>query len=169
MNAAERRHELKQALLKAQAPLSATSLAAKFGVSRQVIVGDVALLRAEGCPVVATPRGYLCQSQPQNRCTIACRHTNEQLLDELYTIVDTGCSVQDVIVEHAVYGQLAGNLSVASRYDADLFLEKLQANQALPLSRLTEGVHLHTLSYPTQDALMRCKDALRKKGYLLEV
>lgn len=165
-----RRAAVRQALAAAAGPLSATSLAGQFGVSRQIIVGDVALLRAEGCPVTATPRGYLMQqNDPQNRCTFACRHCKDDLLDELYTIVDTGCTVLDVIVEHPVYGQMIGNLSVASRYDADLFWQKLRENSAAPLCQLTGDLHLHTVVYPSTAALEQCKKALEQKGYLLQI
>lgn len=169
MNTNERRQSVRQALLDATAPISASALAQKFGVSRQIIVGDVALLRASGFPVTATPRGYLVTEKPAvNSCTIACRHSREDLLDELYTIVDTGCTVVDVIVEHPVYGQLTGNLSVASRYDADLFWQTLCENKAVPLCHLTGDLHLHTLSYPSAAALERCRKELAEKGYLVD-
>lgn len=168
MNANQRRIEVKARLELAESPVSAASLAALCKVSRQIIVGDVALLRAEGCPITATPRGYLLQKKPeQNRCALACRHCKEELLDELYAIVDTGCTVLDVIVEHPVYGQMTGILSVASRYDADLFWQKLQQNKAAPLCQLTGDVHLHTIAYPSPAALEQCKKALAQKGYLL--
>ncbi|MEG0804465.1 MAG: transcription repressor NadR, partial [Pygmaiobacter sp.] len=138
MNATQRRSAVKETLLQSDFPLSAGTLAARFGVSRQIIVGDVALLRAEGCPIIATPRGYLVQHETHLATrTVACRHTRDELLDELYTIVDTGCGILDVIVEHPVYGQLTGNLSIASRYDADEFWNLLVEQQAEPLSLLT--------------------------------
>ena len=167
MNATQRRAAVRQALSDSAVPVSAGALAARFGVSRQIIVGDVALLRAQGCPITATPRGYLADRAARQTCTVACRHAKDQLLDELYTIVDTGCAVLDVIVEHPVYGQITGNLSISSRLEADLFWEKLCAEQAAPLCQLTGDVHLHTLSYPTADALARCRKALTEKGYLL--
>ena len=46
MTAARRRDEILQALAGASGPVSAAALAARLGVSRQVVVGDVALLRA---------------------------------------------------------------------------------------------------------------------------
>lgn len=169
MNAAQRRDALQKALYESEQPISASSLAAQFGVSRQIIVGDVALLRAEGQPIIATPRGYLVQWRSAQNCsTIACRHPREALLDELYTIVDTGCSVVDVTVEHPVYGQMTGNLAISSRLEADAFWHCLLQNSAAPLCELTGDVHLHNIRYPSEMAFARCLEALQAKGYLLK-
>ena len=124
MTAARRRDEILQALAGVSGPVSAAALAARLGVSRQVVVGDVALLRAAGSPIVATPRGYVLGGGQEGggvRCTVACRHGLDGLLDELYTVADCGCGVLDVTVEHPVYGQLSGQLQVFRRYDADVF------------------------------------------------
>ena len=54
-----RRAEILSTLAKSQRPISATTLAAEYHVSRQSIVGDIALLRASGADIIATSRGYL--------------------------------------------------------------------------------------------------------------
>ena len=59
LNAKERRQAILEQLKRAEKPVSATALARQYGVSRQIIVGDVALLRAGGEPISATPRGYV--------------------------------------------------------------------------------------------------------------
>ncbi len=126
MTSLQRREAIVASLQNSATPVSASKLARELGVSRQIVVGDVALLRASGTPVLATPRGYMLQTASNaNRLTVACRHTQDSLLDELYTIVDCGCGVLDVIVEHPVYGQLSGQLQIFSRYDADLFWQAL--------------------------------------------
>ena len=120
MNSQQRRQQLLVLLRQNSGPVSATAIAKKFGVSRQIIVGDVALLRAAGEQISATPRGYvLKQEQNLQTRTIACRHDDEHLLQELYIAVDNGCAVLDVTVEHPIYGQISGQLQVFSRYDAD--------------------------------------------------
>ena len=49
-------------LSRADAPMSATTIAGLFSVSRQIIVGDIALLRAGGVQILATAR--LCDGSP---------------------------------------------------------------------------------------------------------
>ena len=165
MTAARRRDEILQALAGASGPVSAAALAARLGVSRQVVVGDVALLRAAGSPIVATPRGYVLEEQT-HPCEkkIAVMHGRERLQEELYTIVDYGCTVVDVIVEHPLYGELVGQLHLSSRYDVDRFLDSIRESE--PLSQLTHGVHLHTIRYPDEEAFAKMKEALREKGIL---
>ena len=107
-----------QALEEAVGPVSAAALAERFSVSRQIIVGDVALLRAGGTDILATPRGYLLGGRGGGvERTVACVHAPEEMERELNAIVDAGGEVVDVIVEHPVYGQLTGLLGVRSRYD----------------------------------------------------
>ena len=167
MNAVQRRSQVLACLQTAQTPLSASHLAAQMGVSRQIIVGDIALLRACGHQIFATPRGYLLQRAPQGlRKTVACVHTREQMEQELNLLVDNGCTVLDVIVEHPVYGQLTGSLQLHNRYDVKQFIER--AKDAPPLSQLTEGIHLHTLLCPDEAAFERVQTALRQAGLLLE-
>ena len=161
MNAAQRRKVILERLTEANAPLSASVLAGELGVSRQIVVGDVALLRASGTQIDATPRGY--QLHPAARGytgILACVHsTADQMREELYTVVDQGGIVVDVAVENPLYGELRGNLNLASRYDVDHFIRRL-------LSRMTGGVHLHTLSCPTPEAFRRIEAALDAKGLL---
>lgn len=168
MNAAARRDGILRILRAAEAPVSAAVLADRFGVSRQIIVGDVALLRAAGEEISATPRGYVCarDSSAALRRTVACSHTAEQTGEELYIFVDNGCTVVDVTVEHPVYGQLVGALDLHSRYDVGEFLRRSAG--AAPLSSLTDGLHLHTLLCPDEAAFERVKAQLREKGFLFE-
>ena len=167
MTAEERRAAILKQLNEASQPVSATVLAKSFGVSRQIIVGDVALLRAAGKDIAATPRGYtLTQEGTGLLRQIACCHTNLELETELNIIVDHGCTVLDVIVEHPVYGQLTGTLHLRSRYDVQQFLS--QAAGASPLSQLTKGIHLHTLSCPDEESYRRVCQALAAENLLLE-
>ena len=80
--------------------------------------------------------------------------------------MDQGCTVVDVIVEHPIYGQITGPLELSSRYDVSQFL--LRSAETQPLSVLTEGIHLHTLSCPDEAAFTRVQNALRTLGVLLE-
>ena len=170
MNTQQRRDAILQFIQQGEAPISASALAKQFHVSRQLIVGDIALLRAKGCQIIATPRGYLCEQRGQDQTikTIAVCHRSEELNDEIYTIVDLGGALLDVIVEHPLYGELRGSLHIYSRYDADQFFSKLADKKAVPLSALTDGIHLHTIRVHDEACYVRILDALRKKGYLYE-
>ena len=169
MDAVQRRAALSDYLSQAAGPVSASVLAARFSVSRQIIVGDIALLRAGGLDIAATPRGYLVQRSPSGLVRrVAVRHDGAGMEDELNAMVDQGCTVLDVIVEHPIYGQLTGPLQLVSRYDVGQFIARCRQAEALPLSQLTEGIHLHTLSCPDQAAYDRVCQSLSKLGFLLE-
>ena len=165
----DRKEKIIEEIKKSDKPISASTLAKKLGVSRQIIVGDVALIRASGTNIIATPRGYILDAKQQNQTyTIAVNHSQEQMADELYTIVDLGGCAIDVIVDHPVYGQLTGKLHLSSRYDVDQFIKKVNNNQAKPLSQLTDGLHLHTIQCPNEDTYQRIVSALDEKGYLFK-
>ena len=168
MTAADRRRSILSALQTAHGPLSATTLAGKLSVSRQVIVGDVALLRASGADITATPRGYVLGSPSGLRRSVACRHEPEQMERELQLMLAHGCTVEDVVVEHAVYGQLIARLDISCRYDLVEFTRRISESDALPLASLTGGIHLHTLRCPNEDAFSALLDSLRREGFLVE-
>ena len=168
MHAEERRETILKLLRQSAQPVSASTLAGQLSVSRQIIVGDIALLRAGGAEISATPRGYVLPRATDGITrTIACRHTLEQTGTELDILVDNGCTVLDVIVEHPVYGQLTGQLQISSRYDVEQFLARIRDSDAAPLSMLTGGLHLHTLRCPNEDAYTRACAALKAAGLLL--
>lgn len=169
MNARERRHGILNRLKNETGPVSATALAKEFGVSRQIIVGDIALLRAGGEPISATPRGYVLDAEALGIMhTVAVQHPDREMERELLICVDNGCTVLDVVVEHPVYGQLVGQLQLASRYDVEQFLNRVRSGSARPLSELTGGIHLHRLSCPSEDAYQRVCRQLDEAGYLLK-
>ena len=163
MNAAQRRECILTRLSGAQNPVSASALAAELGVSRQIVVGDVALLRAGGAQIDATPRGY--QLHPAEKGytgILACVHrTEDEMRRELYTIVDQGGVAVDVAVENSLSGQ-----SRASRYDVDTFLVQARSAPESLLSRMTGGVHLHTLRCPDRASFERIRAELDRQGLL---
>ncbi|ADU51809.1 3H domain-containing protein [Thermaerobacter marianensis DSM 12885] len=170
-DAAARRRAILQVLAEAGGPVPGHRLAARFGVTRAVIVHDIALLRAEGAPITATPSGYVL-NRPQARHVwqVAVRHGPDldTIRRELYAMVDQGATVRDVIVEHPVYGELRGLLDIRSRYDVDRFCQRMQSTGAGPLLTLSGGPHLHTLESDDPAARQRVAEALRRLGFLLE-
>ena len=170
MNAETRRQKILAQLKVSSAPISAGRLAAELGVSRQIIVGDIALLRAYGESISATPRGYILSGGGEERLkrTVACCHRGEDMEKELNIMVDNGCTVRDVIVEHPIYGQITGNLELSSRYDVHEFARRSQEAEAVPLSYLTDGIHLHTLLCPDEETYERVCAQLKQAGFLFE-
>lgn len=167
-----RRTQIIQYLEQAETPVSGTSLAKKMGVSRQVIVQDIALLRAVNKNILSTNKGYLLyQEQEKNskkRRTFKVKHDNAHIMDELNTIVDLGGQVLDVVVEHDIYGQITVDLVMNSRADVAAFVDKVNKNRTRPLNELTEGVHFHTVQASSEGILDRIEEALFQKGYLLK-
>lgn len=168
----KRRIKLLQRLKKSQEALIGSQLAEEFGVSRQVIVQDIAILRAEGEKIVATSQGYFYEKNlgmTTVKASIACRHGDQkELRDELLTVVNYGGRIIDVKVEHPIYGELSGNLMISSIEDVDNFINNYQQNEAALLSKLTDGVHLHTVEAVNEQVLEKIKEELKEKGYLLE-
>lgn len=169
MRSGERRQAILEYLRQSSRPVSAGYFAERFSVSRQVVVGDVALLRAAGEDISATPRGYVILKADRGLIRqVACLHDAAGMEAELCAMVDQGCAVLDVIVDHPVYGQLTGPLQLSSRYDVSQFLLRCGGEEARPLSDLTGGIHLHTLSCPDEAAFRRVRAALRELNVLLE-
>ncbi|WP_207707463.1 transcription repressor NadR [Clostridium tarantellae] len=171
MNATERREEIINMLKSSSSAISATVIAKNLSVSRQIIVGDVALLRASGERIISTTRGYILENDKLNKDyivkTIACIHAKKCIEDELTIIIDEGAKVLNVIVEHGVYGEIKGELHLSSRRDIKEFMEKLEKYNIDPLCQLTKGVHLHTICCKNNEIFETILKKLRKKGYLL--
>ncbi len=169
----KRRAQIIKYLAKSTAPITGSWLSSTLGVTRQIIVGDVAVLRARGEQIIATPQGYLLYQPSQtasHRSTLAVRHGGEmgELAEELNLIVDLGGTVVNVMVEHPLYGEITANLQLSSRDDVQQFIRKMQTLQAEPLLVLTDGYHLHTIETPSNEIMEAVRKALRKAGYLVE-
>lgn len=175
-DAAARRKAIAAALAESEHPLTGSELAARFGVTRAVIVHDIALLRAAGTPIVSTPQGYLHRPAAGDggarrvQRIFVVRHgpALSELQAELNAIVDEGAVVRDVIVEHPVYGELQGQLMLTSRRDVQNFCDKMAASKGEPLLTLTDGIHLHTVEATDEATLERVRSALQRLGILLE-
>ena len=167
-----RRQQILHLLESQHKPVSGTVLARLFQVSRQVIVQDIALLRAENKNILSTNKGYVIFKIPDKEtvCTRVFRvqHNTEDVTDELQCIVDNGGHVLDVSVDHDLYGQISADLIINNRADIAEFVEKMQQSTNKPLKELTGSIHYHTVSAQNNDILDRIEDGLRQKGYLYE-
>lgn len=168
----ERRELIVKWLKENSTPIPGRELAERTNVSRQVIVQDISLLKAGNEPIIATNRGYLYIQENDNdhlhRRVIVCQHGKEEAEKELNIIVDYGVTVVDVIVEHPIYGDLTGSLMIQSRYDVQQFMEEVNKTNAKLLSRLTKGIHLHTIEADSIEKLDAVCVALEKEGFLIK-
>jgi len=152
-------------------PVPGTELARHFRVSRQCVVQDIAILRAEGNDILSTPQGYRLpakQAADTQRAVIACQHSPERTEEELQILVDNGVRILDVIVEHALYGEMRGSLMIESRADVQDFIRQWCGTKANLLSSLTHGVHLHTVEASKPGMIARAKAQLQSRGILLK-
>ena len=69
MNTAQRRTEILKLLQQAEKPVAARAMASQFGVSRQVIVQDMAVIRTSTPGILSTTRGYVLQQDKDIACT----------------------------------------------------------------------------------------------------
>lgn len=169
MSAGEQRRKEMAALLKmSEFPISGQKLAEKFGVSRQIIVRDIATLKVQGLDVLSTNRGYYVESRQRYSRVVKVRHTDEETRDELLTVVNLGGVVVDVFVKHRVYGKLCAPLHIATQLDVQRFLDDLKSGKSTPLKNVTASYHYHTIEAATEETLDAIVEALRKKKFLAD-
>lgn len=170
MTGEERRNKVIEYIEANQEPISGSMLARKLGVSRQVIVQDMALLRTAGYDIISTSKGYmLTLSHSQSPCrTFYVCHEDSQTEDELNLIVDGGGCVIDVFVEHGVYGEIRAQLNLNSRKKVKEFIENLHSGKVSPLKTLTDGFHYHTVKADSEKILDEIQEDLEKEGYLVK-
>lgn len=166
MTGAERRRLIFDAIKEAGEPLSGSRLAERFHVSRQVIVQDIALLRAEDCDIFSTSKGYILQKSPRVQKVFTVIHTDRQIEEELTAVVDRAGRVLDVFVDHEVYGTLRAELNIRSRKDVEKFVEEIKTGKSSPLKNLTSGLHSHTVETDTKEDMACIEQVLREMNFL---
>lgn len=168
MTGEDRRNEIVERIRNSETPVSGRALAAAFDVSRQVIVQDIALIRAAGHNILSTNRGYIINEPNAVRRVFKVRHTDDQLEEELNAIVDLGGRVRDVMVNHRVYGRLTADLDISSRRKAAEFLADIRNGKSSPLKNITSDYHYHTIEADSEQTLDMIASMLKEKGFLVE-
>lgn len=168
MKASDRRNEIFYLILNSSKPIKGIEIAEMFSVTRQIIVKDIAILRATGKNIVATPEGYIYNGQANRiKTIIAVNHSEEDTIKELEIIVKYGGIIEDVIIEHPIYGEIKTSLMIKNLNDLNNFMNKFKNNKTKPLSNLTNGVHLHTISADSEENIRLIKEELEIKKFLL--
>lgn len=168
MTGAMRREEIINTIKSSHIPVSGKALAAKFDVSRQVIVQDIALIRAAGYEILSTNRGYILNEPRTVSRVFKVNHTDEQVEDELCAIVDLGGEVVNVMVNHRVYGRMEAPLHITSRRKVQEFMEDIRSGKSSPLKNITSNYHYHMIEADSEETLDMIEEMLREKKYLVE-
>lgn len=162
----ERRKSIVNLLASEKKPVSGNELSEKFGVSRQIIVRDISILKEQGFEIFATNSGYMMQASPYKERVFKLFHTTEQTEDELQTIVDLGGTIADVYVWHKAYGKMEAKLNISSRSRIEQFIESVRTGKSVELMHITGGYHYHTVRAESEEMLDRIEFALKEKNYI---
>lgn len=169
MNGEERRKKIVKMLTTGTKPIPGVALAKQFDVSRQVIVQDIALLRANGMNIFSTNRGYLIQKDSVASRVFKVYHSDDDVEKELTTIVDLGGIIEDVFVYHKVYGVLRADMNIKSRMDIRRYMQEIATGKSSLLKNVTSGFHYHTILADSEEILDIIQEELGKQGFLAKL
>lgn len=169
MSGEERRKNIIDILQSGNNGVSGTVLAKHFGVSRQVIVQDIALIRAGGYDIISTNKGYVMENKGSFSRIFKVKHTEEQIEEELNCIVDLGGNVKDVFVYHKSYGIVKAGLNIKCRKDVGNYISNLKGGVSTPLMRVTSDYHYHTVVAESKEVLDLIQTELEERGFLAEL
>ena len=169
MNGEDRREKIISILKSSNAPVAGLTLAKELGVSRQVIVQDIALLRPNATAIFSTNRGYVLQEKNVCERVFKVQHTDEEVEEELSIIVDMGGFVKDVFVYHKVYGVLKAEMNIKSSMDIRKYMEDINSGKSSLLKNVTSGYHYHTISADSEEILDMIQEDLSKRGFLAKL
>ena len=169
MKGEKRRKQLLNILSSSNNPVSGGTLSKELNVSRQIIVQDISLLRANGATIFSTNKGYLLQEDRKYSRVFKVYHTDDQVEEELSTIVDAGGQIRDVFVYHKVYGVLKAEMGIQSRRDVRSYMEEISTGKSSLLKNVTSGYHYHTIDAESEEILDAIQEELQQKGFLAKL
>ena len=170
-NPFNRRKAILQLLESTNEPISGKQLSQQFGVSRQIIVKDISILKSQEHIINSTSRGYVINNTPQGKAykrVIVCQHNNERMEEELQLIIDNGAMIDDVAIDHPVYGNIKANLMIETQDDLDKFIHAMNKFEGRMLAHLTDNVHLHAISAHTEKILDNAVRDLKAHQFIVE-
>lgn len=162
-----RRKQILAILLSEGDAVSGGELSSRLGASRQIIVSDIAALKAQGNDIISTHKGYIIKESALKERVFKLRHTSEQTEDELSSIVNLGGTVVDVFVWHKVYGKVRATLNIFSERGVRQFIEGIKSGKSTELMHITSGYHYHTVSADSEQMLDDIEKCLNEKGYIV--
>ena len=166
MKGNDRRERILQILSDSTSPISGANLAKQLDVSRQVIVQDMALLRANGTDIVSTNLGYVLNEKTSAERVLKVIHTEDEVEEELNIIIDLGGIVKDVFVYHKAYGVVRADMNIRFRKDVKTFVDNIKSGKSSLLMNVTSGYHYHTILAENEETLDMIFDALSERGFL---
>ena len=169
MSGEKRREEMLTVLRQSAKPVSGAALARNFAVSRQVVVQDIALLRAQKQEIISTNKGYLLKESSPNHRIFKVHHTDEEMEEELNLIVDYGGKIEDEFVYHKVYNVIRVEMGLKSRREIKEYMEKLKSGKSKSLKDVTSDYHYHTVTAESEEFLDQIQEELQKRGFLAEL
>lgn len=169
MTGEERKKQILEILKKSDAPVSGTALAQLLGVSRQVVVQDIAVLRAGNVEIISTNQGYIMNNSNSAARVFKVVHTDEEVEEELNLFVDCGGFVKDVFVYHKVYGVLRAEMNLSSRLDVQSFVEDIKNGKSSLLKNVTSSFHYHTIIAENERVLDIIQERLTQRGFLAKL
>ena len=168
MKANERRQAIANLLLIEKRAITGAALSAKFGVSRQIIVQDIAALKKQGYDILPTHYGYVMNSSPLKERVLKVAHSTEETEKELMLMVNAGATVVDVFVLHNVYGKISAPLNVYTEKHVKEFIDGVRDGKSTELMNITGGAHYHTLRAENEEILDAAEAALKEAGFLAD-
>lgn len=164
-----RREQIIKIISGSAGPVSGLALAKELNVSRQVIVQDMALIRANGVDIISTNRGYIIEKKNKATRVFKMLHEDNQVETELNLIVDWGGVVEDVFVYHKVYGVVRADMNIKSRIDVKKYMDDINSGKSTLLKNVTSGYHYHTVSAESEERLDSIHKDLEKIGFLAKL
>ena len=165
----ERREQILEILKNSTEPVAGTDLPNQFNVSRQIIVQDMALIRANGVEIISTNRGYIIHASKKVSRVFKVIHTDEQVEEELNLFVDLGAQVENVFVYHKVYNVIKVNMDIKSRRDVSKYMEGITGGKSTNLMNLTSNYHYHTIVAEDEQTLDMIQEELQRRGFLAKL
>lgn len=168
MKAAERLEEIKKKIIQSSEPISGNVLSKEFGVSRQIIVKDIAALKENGMDIIATTKGYVLHRTPYPERIYKVVHRDDEIREELEAIIKTGGATKNVFVWHKVYGKIEAPLDISTFADINEYMLSLENGRSSPLKNVTSEYHYHTITAPDTETLDKIEEVLDSLGFLVK-